>query len=632
MNQLHAILILAAIAVMQLLFGGGDGTRAIYTLPAYALLGISGVLAIYSFWKAPARLDRSCLVGVILLAIYGFVRIALSPSAWLAGFDFYALLAALLIYFVTALLLTGQGARCAVVCGLMVLGVGHVAVGIYQFAKDTHFHPLLSGGRGEAGFRASGFFISPNHLAGFLEAALLLATSLCLWGGFRARGKLLIGYLACVCLAGLVLTGSRGGYLSAAVGLVVFTCLSIWTLRARLSHRLLPRIVGLIAAITLLGGGLAFVADRSFAIRTRANTVFDSTDVRLQLWEAAWKQFKLAPVFGTGSRTYVYYGRMFRTPQVDKDPVFAHNDWLQTLAEYGIVGILLVVAFVAAHLRHGFQRWTRMVGRLSTATIDPGEKHALALQIGIISAIAASLAHAMMDFNLHIPANLLLTALLFGMLATRRKRTDEQKDSWPARSVHAIPAVLGLWMLIAAVPRIPGELSVEAARGEFEEGKIPRALEDAGKAIGRGARNPDLYFHIGEVQRILSHALRTEEERRAALEDAEEAYAEAVAIYPQDVGIVLRDAWALGRLGRFEEAEPLLVRAKELDPNSPRPWLFSALHWKLRGMPAEALEDYRKAVALGPGWIFHILAELHENFDPARMEQLLQDARAAEPK
>lgn len=632
MKLLHATLILAAIAVMQFFFGGGDGSRAIYTLPGNVILGLSGVLTLFSFWKAPARMDRACLLSAILLAVYLFARIALSPSAWLAGFDFYALLAALLIYLVTALAITGNWAPCVVVLGLIILGVGHVGVGGWQFAKDANFHPLLPGGRGEAGFRASGFFISPNHLAGFLETALLLAVSLCFFGGFRARGKVLTGYLALVCLAGLVLTGSRGGYLSAGVGFIVFGGLSVWTLRTQLSHGLLPRMIAVIAAIALLGGGLAFVAERSFAIRTRANTVFASTDIRFQLWDAAWQQFKLAPVFGTGSRTYVYYGRMFRAPRIQNDPVFAHNDWLQTLAEYGIAGMLLIVGFVLAHLRHGWRRWHSMVARFSPAMTSPGESRALALQIGTLSALAACLVHAMMDFNLHVPANLLVAAFLFGMLATRRTGPGAQNASWMDRTLHAIPAGLGLWMLILSLPRIRGEMFVETARGKFETGKIRLALEDAGQAIASGARNPDLYFQIGEVQRILSAGLPSDEAKQWALVDAHEAYAEALAIFPQDVGIVLRDAWALGQLGRFDEAEPLLARAKELDPNSPKVWVYSALHWKLRGKPAQALADYHKAGSFGYGWIPVVLAELHEKLDPLELEKLAKDGPPADPK
>ncbi len=626
MKSLHAILILAAIAVMQLSFGGGDGTRLIYTLPANLILGFSGVLALFSLRKAPARMDSACLLTAILFAIYVFVRAALSPSAWLAGFDFYAALAALLMYFITALFAGDAGTRFKVVCGIMALASAQVGLAIYQFAKDANFNPLLSEGRPEAGFRASGLFISPNHLAGFLEVALILATSLCFWGSFRARGKMIFAYLALMCLTGLVLTGSRGGYLSAGAGLAFFACASVWALRSRLARGMMPRIAAIVAVIAIIGGTLAFVAERSYAIRTRANTVFIASDIRFHLWQAAWKQFQLAPIFGTGSRTYVYYGRTFRSPELQTDPVFAHNDWLQALAEYGIVGALLITGLIAAHLRQGWRRWSEMAGGLSAALPEPVEKHALALQIGTIGAVAAVLVHALIDFNLHIPANLFLTAFLFGMLAPRVTGTLREKTRWPARALHALPAALGLWMLLVGTPRVPGELFAEIARGKLATGKIRGGLEAAGKAISRGVRSPELYFQLGEVQRILGHSLPSDEARRFAIEDALDAYAEALAIFPQDVGIVLRNVWALSRLGRFDEAEALLAQAKRLDPNSPLPWMTGALHWKRRDMPVEALADYRNAVALGAGWISPFLATLHETFDPAELEARLKVA------
>ena len=632
MKFLHVILILAAIAATQIVFGGGDGSRLIYTLPGSLLLGLSGVLAIFSLRKAPARMDRASLITAIGLAVYLFARIAFSPSKWLAGFDFYALLPAVIVYFLAALFVRGSGARLATVCGILLLAVGQVAIGIYQFAKNANFHPLVSETRVEAGFRASGTYISPNHLAGFLEVALLLAAGFAFFGGFRTGVKMVFGYLALICLTGLVLTGSRGGYLSAGVGVTVFAVASAWAMRFRLSGVSMRRIVAIVAAIVVLGGTLVAVGQRSFAIRTRANNVFIASDVRFRLWKAAWEQFRLAPVFGTGSRTYVYYGRMFRAPDVQADPVFVHSDWLQALAEYGIVGVLLLLAAAFAHLRHGWRRWAELARMRSVAISQSAGKHERALLIGTISAVAAVLAHAMIDFNLHIQANLLLAAFLFGMLATRETEEGREPVCWSARALHALPAGLGLWLLLIGVPRVSGELFAENARGRFASGDIRAGLEDAGRAIARGIRNPNLYYMLGEVQRIVGQNIPNENAKRFAIEDALEQYAEALAIFPQDVGIVLRNAWALDRLGRFDEAGPLIARGKELDPKSPMPWIFGMLHWKMRDKPAEALADYRKALALGYGWIPVVLGELQETFDPAVMEGLLQQGRPADPK
>ena len=187
-------------------------------------------------------------------------------------------------------------------------------------------------------------------------------------------------------------------------------------------------------------------------------------------------------------------------------------------------------------------------------------------------------------------------------------------------------------MWVVGAPRFAGEAFAEMARGKIASGKIRSGLMDAGEAIGRGVRNPELYFQLGEVQRLLSQSLPTDEMRQFAVEDALEQYASALAIFPQDVGIVLRNAWALDRLGRFDEAGALIARAKELDPNSPMPWTFGALHWKMRGMPAEALADYHRVGPLGYGWIPKVLGDIQETFDPVAMESLLKQKAAAEQK
>jgi tetratricopeptide (TPR) repeat protein len=434
-------------------------------------------------------------------------------------------------------------------------------------------------------------------------------------------GKLVIGYLTLVCLAGLVLTGSRGGYLSTTAGMVVFALLSVWTARASLSEATGRRIVGIIIAVVLVGGALAFVTNRSFAVRQRANSVFVSEDIRLSLWDAALKQFQVAPAFGTGSRTYTYYGRMFRKPHLQGDPVFAHNDFLQLLAEYGIAGVLLLVGFVLAHLRHARRTWLDLVHQFSPALSSATEKNSLALQIGSMSAVVACLVHAAMDFNLHIPANLLLTAWLFGNLATTQAEPIEIQSGWRHRIPYAIPAALGLWMILVAAPKLPGELLVETARGKFVAGQAGPAVEDAARAFALGARNPELLFQLGEAQRIMSQHHRSAAARAGAIEEALDAYTEAVAIFPKDVKLVRHAAWALDRLGRFDEAEKLFAQARELDPNSATVWAFSALHWHLQNKPAEALADYRMALQLGGGLVPVVLAELDEKLDPQELEK-----------
>ena len=75
------------------------------------------------------------------------------------------------------------------------------------------------------------------------------------------------------------------------------------------------------------------------------------------LWAAAIPQFELAPAFGTGAATYLYYGRMFRDPQVQNDPIRSHNDYLELLAEYGLAGVAGLLLFLGAHLWLGWKAY-----------------------------------------------------------------------------------------------------------------------------------------------------------------------------------------------------------------------------------------------------------------------------------
>ena len=627
MTSLFAVLILAALVLMQLLIGGGDGTRLIYVLPSYLLVGLTGVLTLFSLPKARTRLDRGSLATVIVLSAYLVARMALSPVESLARVDFLILLGSLLVYAVTAHFVTGTGQRIAIVMVLLFIGLGHVAVGVFQFAKDPNFNPLVFGGRGDPSQRASGLFVCPNHLAGFLNVVFIFGVSFFFWGGLRVWAKVLVGYLTLVALAGIVLTGSRGGYLSAAAGIAVFAILSVWALRSALSQQMVPRIMGIVAAVAILAGVFAIASNQSYLLRVRANTVFVSEDIRFPLWEAAWKQFKIAPVFGTGSRTYLYYGRMFRAPEMRTDPTFVHNDYLQTLAEYGIVGLALALIFIGTHLRHAWQRWLGMVEKFASGVPQPADRWALALQLGGIATIVAYAVHSVTDFNLHIPANALLLAFVFGMLATRTARPGEVGAGWRSRWSLALPAALGLWMLVVGGPKFPGELCLESARSKLMAGDAAAGLENAERALKWGIRSPDGYYYIGEARRLLSAGLHTPEERAAAIESAHQAYADGLALFPQDVKLVLITAWTLDKLDRFDEAESLYKKAFELDPTAGGVWAYYAWHNQYGGKPVEALASYQKAAQLCD--VNAIMKVVGERLDPKDLERHAAAAQAA---
>ncbi|HSY75099.1 MAG TPA: hypothetical protein VK810_06495, partial [Dongiaceae bacterium] len=67
--------------------------------------------------------------------------------------------------------------------------------------------------------RASGTYISPNNLAGFLEMILPLTVAYILAGRMKPVMRIILSYAALVIAAGLAVTFSRGGWAAAGIGL-----------------------------------------------------------------------------------------------------------------------------------------------------------------------------------------------------------------------------------------------------------------------------------------------------------------------------------------------------------------------------------------------------------------------------
>ena len=229
---------------------------------------------------------------------------------------------------------------------LLAFSSVHVVVGGIQFARGDGFMPLPGLMRPAMyNWRASGFYIYPSHLAGLLEMTGLMALGMCFWMRGSVWLRVIIGYGAAACIGGIAITGSRGGYQSAVVGLFVLMCLNFQILsrvRPDLKKRLFIAAVLIFAG--LLGTLFVLMMDNG-ALRGRLLSIYDPGNGRIELWKAAMQQWQLSPVVGTGSGTYLVYGRLFRSPAIQGDPVHVHCDYLEMLAEYGCSGVGSCVGF-----------------------------------------------------------------------------------------------------------------------------------------------------------------------------------------------------------------------------------------------------------------------------------------------
>ena len=133
------ILLAASFAVIQMLIGG---TRLLFSLPAYGLVGVMSILALLSIGRARPQPNHICLISSALFFGYVIVRGILSPVDYLARPDIYSVLGCLIVYLFVACLFTGAKQRIWFLFFLLALATAHVVIGALQFRDGNNFMPF----------------------------------------------------------------------------------------------------------------------------------------------------------------------------------------------------------------------------------------------------------------------------------------------------------------------------------------------------------------------------------------------------------------------------------------------------------------------------------------------------------
>ncbi|HEX8680493.1 MAG TPA: O-antigen ligase family protein [Chthoniobacterales bacterium] len=553
----------SGLALLQVLIGGRG---LLFPLPGYALLCIAALLAVWMVGRSRTPADSFCLYATAIFCGYVGLRAIVSPG-YFARADVLSVAGALVVYGITTTVLTSSKARLAAVLTLLGVALVHVLIGAVQFSRGDNFMLIPFLQRADYGQRASGFYVCPNHLAGLLEVVGIFGIALTCWGRLPVWAKLLIGYVTGLCYAGLALTGSRGGYLSVLGSFVAFAIVSVIILRAAYPGRWLKFSAfgaGALVAVALFG---TLLIQGSTFLSSRAGSIADRKNVRMDLWQASIHQWHLQPIFGTGAGTYRFYGRQFRTEQMQNDPVDVHNDYLHLLCEYGLFGVAAFLVFFSAHARQG---WACVSRQMTSAQRGGGLlSNRRALCIGALAAIAAYVVHSGFDFNLHVPANAMLLAFVFGLIAhpTESHRPETSRDvlgHYPLWATAGVAAIL----LVLCVRFFPAEYYMERARAALRDEDPGASILYANKALQYDRRNPELYFYLGRALMASSRGVDAADDRVQRAEGAVDAFHRAHSLAPLDSGYALSLAFAYDELARFEDAERMYAVARARDPRS----------------------------------------------------------------
>ena len=242
-----------------------------------------------------------------------------------------------------------------------------------------------------------GPFVNKNHFAGLIEILLPLGLGPMLTGAVPRERRLMMIFAGTVLLGAVALSRSRGGLLVVVVQVGILVALMIASRRSSAAdHRRAPALAAVVAVVLVAGAAIAWLGAGTISesmTALPAEMVSETETSRLEIWKATVSLISAHPVTGSGIGTYGTAILPYWSSTEYSTLLYAHNDYLQVLADAGVVGALLAILLVG------------VVGVAIARSIhitDPGLRGvALGAGVGCIGLLM----HSVVDFNLQIPSN-----------------------------------------------------------------------------------------------------------------------------------------------------------------------------------------------------------------------------------
>jgi O-antigen ligase len=440
------------------------------------------------------------------------------------------------------------------------------------------------------GERATGTYICPNHFAQLLSMVATLGLAVLIHPGCNSLIRVLSGYSVLVCIPAIFITFSRSGMIGLVSGCTAVLLLSLWK-RARIvfwvSMLLGPVAVGCV-------GFLLFQQSPDFRERVEGATPgqYDPSVLgRLDAWQDTVEMIQDKPFFGHGAGSFRWAYLAYKSPSFQLWLRYTHNEYLQALADYGVIGFMLLCGVLGA-----------VLFRLRSVYLHPPNSRSEVMALALLGVISAALAHAMFDFTFHIYANTHLLALLAGLVFSGQFSVGAlQPRSWGSvwtRSLYGCGILLAVLWIAGSLQLYAGYSRVEKGYAAMKKLEYDLALDYYRSGAEIDGQYWKAWEGIGDVYRSKAFWLLDQEEAAACPEKALEAYSRAQAFNRSDVTAVYAQGDLLMRRGQYHKALEYLQLAKDRNPKTALYWQrLGQLHLKM-GHVEEARRHYLEVLKL----------------------------------
>ena len=190
-------------------------------------------------------------------------------------------------------------------------------------------------------YRAAGFFGNPMTFGGYLCIYLPVLLVMFFEKEILPRYRYLAGAGFILSFIALIFNGTRGAWVALIPAFILIMGYYACTNKKYLA----------LCLVVIIGSGAVLSTNQIFVekVKSITSTTYRSNTERLLIWQSAYNMFKDHPVLGVGLGQYKdNYQQKYIMPQAtEKYLGHAHNNFLQMLAENGLVGCIGFVVMLA---------------------------------------------------------------------------------------------------------------------------------------------------------------------------------------------------------------------------------------------------------------------------------------------
>jgi len=382
--------------------------------------------------------------------------------------------------------------------------------------------------------------------------------------------------------------------------------------------------------------GIIFVIKSPQAQSRIQETFADSTQeggrFRLYLAKSAIQMWQDHFWLGVGPAHFDYRFGAYRPVEVQARPGFVHNDYVNTLADWGTGGAILI-ATATLLLFFGVIKTWKFV-RPEPSDLGVKQSNRSAFVFGATIGLVAIMVHSFSDFNMHIPANAILAVSLMALLSGHIRYATERYWIRPGVLGKILATLVGaaalfylgkqglgrareyVWLDQAGRHRLTLQAKSESIRKikDTESARTEtlqeisnltgRYLQALHRAISVEPMNPLTVYELAESLRLLSWQGQSDYQTLAT--EAMDWFRRGVLLNRYDAYNYMRIGMCLDHLGRHAEAAPFYEEAVKRDPNNYYVLAHQGWHFVQTGDYPEAKLFFERSIHIR--WIDNPIA------------------------